>query len=414
MYAVIYNRSMEHLANVIDLKARITRRVYDFDTSQYEGVCAAKISQGFIFQVREENGTLVYSGLMKNIVQEGKAVTFRGEDFRKMLDTEIALDYSTRWQYLLHQVIETSMVAFIDQTNESATILQANYDIGELDTVDTSWIANYYGEHLKVKVLSFLKVYLGYYGVHIIPELNIQTKTIVFYFRHNTIEREIRLEDFKHQATTTDVKTNKTLATIKFDTVEDVETHQYIPSTEDYYLYQPVGNRSQTNGLIDDPEEYFGSADLYNVGRAMRLDWTIGSGGISYYMIKSKSRARPLLPIKTYYLGLDNEIYADTIAVGNMAFPINTKIFEHEYLNQAQVLAIRELIDARYNENIILENNKTPIDLETLELNTKVKVYDQEGTSKTMPVSEIEEDENGLRVKLGFKKTLFTEVIKSP
>ena len=44
--------------------------------------------------------------------------------------------------------------------------------------------------------------------------------------------------------------------------------------------------------------------------------------------------------------------------------------------------------------------------------NLQEKIYDKNGESKTLPISEIHMSNDSYKIKLGFKKTSFTEIIK--
>jgi len=118
---------------------------------------------------------------------------------------------------------------------------------------------------------------------------------------------------------------------------------------------------------------------------------------------------------RTYYLGKDNEIYEEIIAASNQIFPIQQKIIEDEFLYKAQFNAIYELVNSRYNQNVTIKDDSSinPLELSSLGLNAKITVYDKMNQVAILPISEIEIKNGVKKVKLGFKKTLFTEVIKS-
>ena len=89
-----------------------------------------------------------------------------------------------------------------------------------------------------------------------------------------------------------------------------------------------------------------------------------------------------------------------------------------EYLADAQYNAINELANARYVDNIVIDNNITvdPLDLSALPLYAKVKLYYDGKLYKTLPVSEkilsLDGSGESTKIKLGFKKILLTEIIK--
>ncbi len=122
------------------------------------------------------------------------------------------------------------------------------------------------------------------------------------------------------------------------------------------------------------------------------------------------------LASKTYSLGLDNNIYEGVPPSELMIYPIKTEMFEAETLAKAQVDAIYSLVNNRWNENIIIDSTLAPAEVHKLELLQLVRVYDKNGDSKLLPVSEIIVKHNlkkTYRVKLGFKKELFTQIYKS-
>ena len=79
---------------------------------------------------------------------------------------------------------------------------------------------------------------------------------------------------------------------------------------------------------------------------------------------------------------------------------------------KAQFNAVWELVNSRYNENIILDNANSPIDLTDYGLYDMITVYDSNGDYKVLPVSEIRWSNKSYSVKLGFKKEKFTDIIK--
>ena len=99
-------------------------------------------------------------------------------------------------------------------------------------------------------------------------------------------------------------------------------------------------------------------------------------------------------------------------AIDGRLYPVQTKWFEAEYLADAQFNAVYELANARYVDNIVIDNNITldPIDFSIYALYTKVELYYDGKLYKTLPISEKRATLNssGLntQIKLGFKKIL--------
>ncbi|MGE4321057.1 MAG: hypothetical protein AB7E61_06395 [Acholeplasmataceae bacterium] len=119
------------------------------------------------------------------------------------------------------------------------------------------------------------------------------------------------------------------------------------------------------------------------------------------------------LATKNYYLGSDNNIYTDSIPDELKIYPVQTKIFEYDTIAKSQIEAIYELISSRWNENIKINNLKKPIDLDK-DFLQKIRVYDKNGNSKILPISEksfeIKEIITNQKIKLGFKKDFFWQV----
>ena len=138
---------------------------------------------------------------------------------------------------------------------------------------------------------------------------------------------------------------------------------------------------------------------------------------IEYYKkVGGELTPRPNLPKKIYALGRDNNVYEGNPPDEFIIVPTLTQYFESETLSDAQFNAIYFLMTNRWVENIILKDTLAPIDVKSLTLFQKLKVYDRTGKSKILPVSEImmtNEKTSICHVKLGFKKTSFTEIIKN-
>lgn len=120
---------------------------------------------------------------------------------------------------------------------------------------------------------------------------------------------------------------------------------------------------------------------------------------------------------KVYSLGADNNIYEGNAPERLTLYPVQTKIFENETLAKAQIDAVYHLVSNRWNENIILTDQKRPLDLSKLQLINLVRVYDKNGAFKDLPISErmmtFSKGHLTRKIKLGFKKELFTQIYKS-
>ena len=142
--------------------------------------------------------------------------------------------------------------------------------------------------------------------------------------------------------------------------------------------------------------------------------------GTPVYEPKRQPRPSTLATIY-YYRTRDNDIVQSNAAgdIDGRIYPVKTKFYEKEYLSDAQFDAVYELANSRYVDNIIIDNNLTidPIDFGIYALYTKVRLYYEGRLYKTLPISEkiTSLDTNGknVKIKLGFKKILLTEIIKN-
>lgn len=411
VYLAIYGRDLKHITNITNAKYEITRRVFDFDTSTFEGTADTDVSEnGFIFILCKDTGEQVYSGFMRNIKQDQSRVVFKGLDFKTIFDTEVTLDYATLpgtaplqlWQ-IFRDVVD-AVAAELDGIMEYA------FSYAEpTDYID--WMANYDTQYLIVNANSFLKPYLAYYQYRIKASFDEATKTINCDIVQNEDTKTIKLKDFIYESTKTETSINKAVATLKIDNAEPTGK-AWIPSTEEYW-----NNAADRDEVIQSFPEPMDSAEDYSYGYALKL--LVAEQGVPepypvYYQVSNSASIRPSdIPKRSYYLGRDNLIYEETILLEQMILPIKAKVFEDGFFQKAQFNAISELVNNRFNENIIITNTQTPIDLRELELYTMIEVHDKNGKVVIMPVAEISLTNESYTIKLGFKKTLFTEIVKS-
>lgn len=430
MYAEIYDRSGNHLSNVIIEKWNIQKRVFEFDTSTFEGTCDDDISEGIIFIFKTDTGEEKYSGFVKNITVDGKKVTFKGDDFRTIFNTQVRIDY-TQEDYV-DQPEDTFSIdnIFNDVTSEVAN--QSSITIDEWiipqDGTLTQFIANYSGQQITVNAWQFLKVYLAYYNYLIeVKTTETHKEELVIEFVKQTGTHELRLEDFVFDKTTTEVKITNTVAHIKpADNLSEFGSKAWMYSSQELFDATPAALQyTYQFGFIAYPEtwgpvNFEDSFEDFEQDKNIKVelwDGTVGTSNLVrvFYMqpmIDYNAIPTDLVSIQ-YFLGKDNQVYYNTIPAAQEIIPAITKHFESEYLSGAQYQAVWELVNSRYIEYIILTDvTKIPLDIKEFELYEMVTVYDSEGTVKTIPVSEITWTESTYKVKLGFKKTLFTEIVK--
>jgi len=414
VYIEMYDRDLNHITNIIDVKYEYTRRVYDFDTSNFSGISDVNITDALIFVLCDEYGNYMYSGFVKNLSQDGKLVKFKGEDLRVVFDTEIILDYATENNFSLSPSLLLDLFEDVInglQNQIGTTPLQMDF-IYPAPTDGILWMGNFHYQYLFINARSFLKPYLAYFGYYIDARLDRVNKKIIYEIKKNNADIDIRLDDFTHEYKKTDVGINKTIATLKFDNINTGERQwSYIDQT---YYYQIEENNPDMTEQIWQSDIYPEvDPETYPLGFALDIRVSGEPGGHYYINTYVPQIRTSTIPYKEYYLGIDNKIYENTIEPEKMILPLKAKIFEDEWFCKAQFNAINELVNSRYNENIILTNVNCRIDLSTLELNTLINIYDKNNNIKQLPISEIYNNNGLIQIKLGFKKTLLTEIIKN-
>lgn len=505
MFAAIYsydneNGRRKHLGNITNIAYVTTLRTFDFNTAEVKGKGTFKLEKPLIYVINDNNGRPKFSGFIKKIAYKDSShnISFSGEDFKKILDTDILLDFSnvSILDFSLKGIFEKVAKEIASTKDSFIMMLDLQFIIPD-DTEDTKVIADYTGQYIIVNALQFLKVYLAFYGYYIKTNYIVASDQITIEFKKMTEEVvAIKLKDFTHEKTTADIKVNKTIATIAYKTT--TEEASWIESDQLYYDSQPFSNRATINSQVTPPTEgyspgfalllitdmtwqtateaeynsatiksdaYFrysfiedpennnvvscpafgpsfnqaitvsGSAKNYDVGSVVRVRYRTISGElcvehstyikavtstVHYYRLSDITYLpRPNLPEKIYTLGKNNKIYEGYAPEEERIYPIVTKLFESTYLSEAQLNAVYEIVNNRYVENIVIEQNNmiNTLDLASLELNTKIRVYDENGNFKDIPIAEktytsVEKEEK-VTIKLGFKKTLLTEIIKN-
>jgi len=491
MYIALYGKTMEngfrtHIGNLVDVSGEIGVRTFDLDGGQITGLIGESTANELIFTLKEENGKPLYSGFIKNIKSPDGTYSYSAEDLRKVFDTDVILDFSQE-ESPSHSLsaIFTKVSNAVKSSSNDPFIVNMNlqFHIDE-DLTDTKGIADYTGRYIIVNALKFLKVYLGYYGYYIEKEYDIIHDAIVFSFvkSQTSVVKEIKMIDFIHERTASDIKVNKSIATVSFNTVDedavpeweltDFETYNTsknkieiigaeLPPVENYsdgYAVKLIGSKFfemvtvteyleaayKTTKYITDssitqcgpiPDANSLDPTVYLHGEVLRLYYRIPSTGtvcpqaayyrvveseVTYYRLKNNQYIpRPAMPGKIYTLGTDNEIYEGYAPEEKRIYPVVSRIFEANYLYEAQINAVYELVSNRYVENIVITNDEiiNPVDLSSLKLYEFLRVFDTQGNSKLLPVSEITMQIDGNRltkkIKLGFKKTSLTEIIKN-
>lgn len=501
MYIELYDRDLSHITNAEVISYETEERVYDPNVSKFKIYTLVNIEKAALYILKDPSqptGATYHSGFVRNIQKlDDSIVDFKGEDLRKIRNIDVLLDWSNGTINLqLKGIFAKTSEAIMNSTDSMITNIPVYFNIPD-DITDTTFIADYANKYLVVNAEKFEKPYLGYFNYFVKAIFNASLNRIEFIYEKQNGMIEINLKDFIHEKTTSDIKTNKVIATISFNTIDEIETEwldsniteydeassksdlvgsgitpalpdpkvyennhvlrriqnkEYIPGNITWYnasevkatryVYPALINRTscpstppsgtQVWDLLQ--TEPFDDKAYYRIGykyihsttgeTIYCSNWQYGKVGILGEVLYTKKTGstyypRPNLPEKVYTLGSDNQIYEGYAPSDKRIYPVQQKIFEADYLAQAQLNAVSELVNSRYVENIILTDDNTisPIPLSEFELNKLVRAYDSNGNYKDLPVSEkVTKYSAGGKVtsiKLGFKKTKLTEIIKN-
>lgn len=487
----LVNGRREHLGTITNITYTNTRRVFDPDTTSLIGKSDVKFTRPLIAVINDDKGRQFYAGFYKNdspSTTKSEKIEFKIDDFKTILDTDIILDFSNdlspdfSWTGIITKVtnqIKNSKDPFINKVPLEFII--------PADSTSTLVIADYSKQYLVVNVKQFLKVYLAYFNYYVAASYDVVLDKIVFEFKKQPLDRvSIKLKDFVHEKTSTDITYNTTEATISHATIENESSWE--DSDVGYYNAQLSSNRASIIAAeTPDPNGYptgfalrkvssltylqvtygeyasalikktvmiqqyginvcyvapdlttastaAGNANNLSEGTVVRVMYQVNSTGEQctgfaiYLQVVPVSatyhkrsdvtfKPRPSMPSKIYSIGTDNEIYSGYAPDDKRIFPVKLKIFESNYLYTAQFDAVYELVNNRYVENIIITQDKlvTTIDLESIDLYTMFRVFDDNGEFKDIPMSEKtfvhEETKKHTQIKLGFKKQLLTDIL---
>lgn len=391
MYIALYDENRNHITNIDNATYDLTTRVYDNDSFSGEGVCDEDVNDAKIAVVNDDQGNYKYACFADTVTPEYNKRTIKGLDFKTLWDTEILLDYTPQNSFdgKLSAIFEKVRAAVFDVADAAVGKIPVEVVIPTDNTDTTDVYGDLQGTYQLVNAYTFLKGYLKYYEYNIETRYDIAAGKIIFTFVKCTTVLSVDLSDFIHELTTTSSATNKTVATIKYD-VETPET-----DADGNIIYTDVQEvDDEGNPVVDDE-------------------------GKPVYIPQYKPRPSTIAT-KYYYRDKDNNI-VQSDAEGDISgriYPVKTKWFEAEYLADAQFNAVYELANARYVDNIVIDNNITidPIDFSVYPLYTKVKLYYGGKLYKTLPISEkittLDGSGENTQIKLGFKKILLTEIIK--
>lgn len=373
MYISVYDERSRHVANLADVSYDKTVRVYDMDSFSAEGVSGDALRDGKIVVLNDEEGNYKYACFLDGVTPDGEHQKIKGLDFKTLWDTDILLDFTLDRSFdeRLAAIFGTVRDAVFEGEDAAVQTIPVDVIIPDDPTDTTDLFGTHQGTYKIVNAYDFLKGYLKNYEYNIESRYDVSTGKIQFRFvKCDTVET-INLSDFIYELTTTATATNKTIATIQYD--------PKTPQTD-----------AAGNPVLDE------------------------DGNPKY-------KPRPdELATRYYYRNAENQIVESNEfgEIPGRLYPVQTRIFEAEYLADAQYEAVYELANARYVDNIVIDSNATvdPIDLSTLPLYAKIRLYHDGVLYKTLPVSEKTTKCDGkgenTKIKLGFKKILLTEIIK--
>lgn len=392
MYIAIYDENKRHITNVDNATYDLTTRVYDNDSFTAEGVNDEDVNDAKIVVLNDDAGNYQYACFADEVTPENNKRKVKGLDFKTLWDTEILLDFTADGSFdaRLSKIFEKVKAAVFNGADAATRLIPVDVIIPTDNTDTTDTYGSLQGTYQLVNAYKFLKCYLKYYEYNIESKYNVAAGKIVFTFVKCNDRVTINLSDFIHELTTTSTATNKAVATIKYK----VDT----PETDaDGNIVYTTTQKTDENGN-----------PVFN------------GDGSPVYIPKYKHRPSTLATV--YYYRTKNNDIVQADASGNVAgrlYPVKAKYYESEYLADAQFNAVNELANARYVDNIIIDNNAVidPLDFSGYRLYTKVALYYVGKLYKTLPISEKITTLNGsgksTKIKLGFKKILLTEIIKA-
>ena len=391
MYIALYDENRRHITNVDNVTYDKTVRVYDLDSFTAEGVSSEDVNDARIVVVNDDAGNYRYACFADTVTPDKNKRTVKGLDFKTLWDTEILLDYTADGSFdgRLSAIFTKIKTLVFGGSDTTVGKIPVEVVIPTDNTDTTAVYGSYQGTYQLVNAYSFLKCYLKYYEYNVESRYDIVNEKIIFTFVKHTTRITVNLSDFIYELTTTSAATNKAVATIKYD-VQTPET-----DADGNIIYTNVQEVDESgNPKVDED-------------------------GNPVYVPKYKPRPSTIAT-RYYYRDKDNNIVQSSASgnIGGRIYPVRTKWFESEYLADAQFEAVYELANARYVDNIVIDNNITidPIDFADYPLYTKVELYYDGKLYKTLPISEkistLDASGENTKIKLGFKKILLTEIIK--
>lgn len=365
MYISVYDENKKHIENINNVTFELTQRVYDFDNFNAEGISTIDFSNECFMILNDDEGNYQYACFTNGIKKDNDLRKIKGKDFRQILNTDVLLDYTEENSFspILYDILEKVCEKIFLSEDETISKIEMDFIIpDEATEIDTEeFFGNLQNTYKIVNAYSFLKGYLKFYEYNLISKYDETLEKIIFTFEKINTQISIDLNDFTSSLETNSNEVNKAVATIKFEPISKDEEGNEIITPRPNTIATKYYYRTKDNQIVEGDE----------------------------------------------YGNIDGRIY-----------PVIQKIFEAEYLSNSQYDAVYELANARYVDNIILDNHSPidPIDLSTCKLYAMFHLYTNGKYYKDLPITEINKkyDGTGLqtKVKLGFKKIYLTDIIK--
>lgn len=185
--------ALSHITNIANVKYKITKRAFDFDTASFSGTAEEDASEGFIYIFKNKTGKNLNAGFMASIEhKDNDEISFKGVDFKTVFDTDIYVSYAREQlsanaedELLLENIIKKTISLirdyFIDGIIPKEKALFPDIEIASVDTYFTEedkaiLFGNVFGEDQITNAMKYLKLFLAYFECYF--DLNIElTKT---------------------------------------------------------------------------------------------------------------------------------------------------------------------------------------------------------------------------------------------
>ena len=352
MYLSLYDADRVHLCNLPCLDAELTRRVFDMDSFSARGVGETGAENACLLLLNDEAGNTQYACFVESVRREGGEIILKGRDLRTLWDTDILWDLTREpFDGRLSCVFSALSSAVLAGEDAAAQRIPARVEIPTDDT-DTTLLTDTPTETRRVgNAYELLLHYLRCYDYYLSAAYDPAERSLVYRFVREQTRVAIDLADFIREETAAVGETNKTVARVKD-----------APHEAARYFY-----RTRDNAIVEGNAEGF---------------------------------------------------HTDGSPIEGRIYPVRTRIFEGETLADACLDAAYELAQARYAACVTIDHSHDafPVELAGYPLCTGVTLWQNGREWGILPITEQRtvwgKGGQTRTVKLGFRKTLLTEIIK--